>query len=35
MVNQFNMERKHYELGLVGHVGFRNKSRGETVIQFK
>lgn len=35
MVNQFNMESKHYELGLVGHVGVRNESRGETVTQLK
>lgn len=35
MVNQFNMESKHYELGLVGHVGVRYESRGESVIQLK
>ena len=25
MANQFNMEGKHYELGLIRHVGVRNE----------
>lgn len=37
MVNQFNMESKHYKLGILGHVGVRNerRNRGEIVIQLK